>query len=61
MNCTTPTRNDNIIISLEIKEDNKKILLDIKNYLDGEDFYFINCPKLFMDEYFFGSIYKEIV
>ena len=44
---------------MEIKGDNKTILLDVKNHLDGGEFYFINCPKLFMDGYFFGSIYKR--
>ena len=48
------------LISLEIKEEeNNKISLKINSYKEGDTFYFINCQKLFFNEYFFTSIYKN--
>ena len=47
------------ILSIEIKEENKNVFLYIKKYLEGGEFYYINCPKLFSDEYFFTSICKN--
>ena len=47
------------LILVEIKEDNNKILLNIKKYIEGGPFYYINCQELFFDEYLFTSIYKN--
>ena len=47
------------LLSIEIKEEeNSKISLNINKYLEGGQFYFINCQKLFLNSYFFTSIYK---
>ena len=47
------------IMSIEIKEEDNKISFKINKYLEGGAFYFINCAKLFLDSYFFTSIYKN--
>ena len=48
------------LISLEIKEEEKKkISLKMNSYQEGDTFYFINCQKLFFDDYFFTSVYKN--
>ena len=55
--------NNNItrgrLIFVEISEKDDKIALTISKYSEGGDFYFINCNKLFNDEYFFTSTYEN--
>lgn len=47
-------------MSLEIiEEENNKINLKILAQKEQGLFFFINCEKLFLDEYFFTSIYKN--
>ena len=48
------------LISLEInEEENNTISLQEFAHKEGSTFYFINCQKLFFDEYLFTSIYKN--
>ena len=50
--------NKGRLVSIEIEENNNTISLKIKNYSEGGNYYYINCQKPFLDEYFFTSIYK---
>ena len=47
------------LILLEIKEENNIISLNMKKYIEGGPYYFINCSELFFNEYFFTSIHKS--
>ena len=57
------TNNYNInrgrLLLVEIEEKEDKISLKILKHLEGGDNYYINCNKLFFDEYFFTSMYEN--
>ena len=59
-NIKSNTKNVNRgkLLSIEIKEENNIITLNINKNIEGGQFYFINCQKLFLNSYFFTSIYK---
>ena len=46
------------MLTIEIKNENNKILFKIKNFSEGP-FFFINCKNLILDEYIFTSFHKD--